>query len=457
MPDMRVRLHIVPFAGLYLLSACSPGPREPATRSAPTRSEQPTAKGAQDNAPESVPDEAPGLACAPGFGDCDHDADTGCEQALWTDAHCGHCGAACAEGKACRAGQCSEGVVEIAAGGSHTCARRADGSLACWGLGGVGQLGPPHGPARLQPEPVALTRRVRQVVTGRYFTCVRYADGSAACFGDGGLLGLDRPTPSAIPQAVVELDDAVLLSAAANHTCALRADGTLLCWGGNAGGQLGDGETLEFSMLPVIVAGVRDAVSVATGNAHTCAVLADRTARCWGLGRYGQLGDGFMEDRLSSVPVAGLADVSMMSGGEFHTCAVTRAGELYCWGHNRFGQLGDGSHDDRPAPYPVPLEGVAQVDAGERHTCALLHVGRVYCWGDNEAGQLGQGDQAERTLPTHVALPEPAAAVSAGESHTCVLSRTGAVYCFGLNDGQLGDGTTRSRSQPVAAIVAPTK
>ncbi|MDD9965105.1 MAG: hypothetical protein OXR73_02695 [Myxococcales bacterium] len=408
----------------------------------------PGVSGSERRPPAPVP-----LTCPEGFGDCDGERATGCEQALSAREHCGACGQRCPPTSACRAGACFSGVIAVAAGGSHSCALQTDGQLLCWGLGGTGQLGPPLGPARLKPTPVNLGHPVAEVVTGRYFTCARTVDGSVHCFGDGGLLGSEQKAPSAQPHTVANLTDAIGLSAGANHGCALRQTGELLCWGGNAGGQLGDGETTDFSLMPIQVVDVRDARAVATGNAHTCALRADETVACWGLNRYGQLGDATTEDRPRPVAVAGLGEVQQLDGGEFHTCAVAGAArQLHCWGRNQFGQLGTGSRQDAREPQKVALSGVAQVSAGERHTCAVLQDGSIHCFGDNDTGQLGLGDRQARDRPTRVAGFSDALAVSAGDAHTCVLSRSGEVACFGLDDGQLGDGTPRDRATPVVAI-----
>ncbi len=91
------------------------------------------------------------------------------------------------------------------------------------------------------------------------------------------------------------------VSAGFDHTCALLEDRTIKCWGSNLSGRLGDGTTIERH-TPVSVSGITTATAVSAGNSHTCALLADDTIKCWGLNRHGQLGDGTTAER--HIPVS---------------------------------------------------------------------------------------------------------------------------------------------------------
>ena len=118
----------------------------------------------------------------------------------------------------------------------------------------------------------------------------------------------------------------------------------MLCWGGNAYGQVGDGTTTE-RLTPTAVAGLSSGVSaLAAGGRHTCAVTSGGDARCWGDNGYGQLGDGTTTTRLTPVAVAGLTgSVAGAAAGTSHTCAVTTGGSLVCWGFDGYGQIGIGT------------------------------------------------------------------------------------------------------------------
>ncbi len=130
------------------------------------------------------------------------------------------------------------------------------------------------------------------------------------------------------------------------HTCAVKSDGTVWCWGDNTSGELGNGVPGVDSFTAVQVAVISNALEVSAGGAHTCAVLKDNTVWCWGSNASGQLGIGLLPN---APPVAaplqavtGITTATNVSAGEAHTCAVKTDNTVWCWGNNEFGQLGDG-------------------------------------------------------------------------------------------------------------------
>lgn len=411
------------------------------TRSAPAK--KPPESRVQAPAVAAVP------RCAPGLGDCDGNAENGCETSLEDATHCGACEMRCDESAVCMQGECRSGVLEVAAGGSHTCARTASGRVYCWGLSSLGQLGLTDKHAKLRPTEVPALSGALQLAAGRYFTCFRTKASRVGCVGDEGQRGDDPPTGGPVPY-MLPFEGVVDITAGANHACALLKTGEAHCWGGNVRGQLGDGVTLEYQVAPVAVAGLAKAVDLEAGNAHTCARTAQGTVTCWGMNLYGQLGDDTTEDRPTPTEVDGLSEVEQLSAGEWHTCARTAAGQVHCFGRNQLGQLGVAEPLQREQPAKVELPPVYDVAAGERHTCACAGDGHVYCFGDNESGQLGLGDALDhQPLPTQVPLPGRCRNVYAGAAHTCALMVDGRLYCFGLNDGQIGDSTAEVRAAPV--------
>jgi alpha-tubulin suppressor-like RCC1 family protein len=136
-----------------------------------------------------------------------------------------------------------------------------------------------------------------------------------------------------------------------------------------------------------------------------------------------------------------------------HTCAVTTAGMVKCWGANAAGQLGDGTTSTRLTPVFVKglRTGIVAVAVGREHSCALTRSGRVKCWGSNAHGQLGDGTTRDSSRPVAVqGLTTKAMAITAGYDHTCALMADGGVTCWGDNhDGELGDGTATERHLPV--------
>ena len=233
--------------------------------------------------------------------------------------------------------------------------------------------------------------------------------------------------------------------------CAVRAGG-VYCWGPNPHGELGDGTTAT-RLAPVAVAGITDAVEVASKLMHTCARRASGVVSCWGTNSSGELGDGTMVDRATPVAVSGLRDATQVALGTSFACAVRAGGTVVCWGYNTSGQLGDGTYTTRLVPVAVSsLSGAVQVALGGSHGCALRSDGTVYCWGSNFNGVLGNGSTSSSQTPVAVTGLTDATQIAAGGTTTCALRRTGAVVCWGDGSrGQIGDGSASSRNVPTAA------
>ena len=395
----------------------------------------------------------------------------------------------------------------ITAGCNHTCALLADGRMYCWGWNMWGQLGVSGVMQSTTPVQVtAVSGAGTTIEAGCNHTCATYHDAQGesrlSCWGQSNLMQMP-----AEQEARISL---LLMRAGMGHTCILTAEHGMLCWGYNRYGQLGDGTThSRHELAPVMgMTGHVFYMSTSAGANHTCAVLDDGKAFCWGSNMWGQIGNGslvlgpaprrvsdldqvrsfsagqgftcatpadgslwcwgkrfntsFISDvssptRLSS-PDSGVAAVQ---AGVSHSCALMQDGALRCWGDNEYGQLGDGSTDLSTTPVAVKnLGGRARaVRVGDDFSCALLTNGAVRCWGRNNHGQLGSGSPQDSHQPVTVSLPAAAKAIGAGGQHGCAVLTNGDVYCWGENaSGQIGDGGEQDRLTPVKVnLVGPAE
>lgn len=315
------------------------------------------------------------------------------------------------------------GIMAVATGGFHTCALTTGGGVRCWGDNSFGQLGNGQsGLGTVSTTPVAvvgLGGGVKQIVAGLYHTCALKLDGAVVCWGSNsyGQLGDGRQfSDSAAPVGVVELSPSAAIAAGFHHTCSLMAGGAVECWGDNASGQLGDTNRGEPKARPVSVFGLPGATgAISAGGDHTCARLTDGAAFCWGDNSRGQLGDGqHGQDSDFPVAVVGLGSgVETVDAGAYHTCASTGGAGAVCWGANESGQVGNGSHaadEDTPqAVVGLGAGGQAVAAGGDDSvgfTCALTSQAGTHCWGANNYGQLGNGAAgpgADSDVPVQVA------------------------------------------------------
>jgi hypothetical protein len=231
----------------------------------------------------------------------------------------------------------------------------------------------------------------------------------------------------------------VVLDLGDRHTCAIKQDGSLWCWGRNLRGQVGDGTNTDRNIpVQIMSSGVS---SISLGSMHTCAIKQDGSLWCWGDNDYGQRGDGIVGSKNFPVQIipSGVLSVSL---GSIHTCAIKQDGSLWCWGSNSYGQLGDGTYTSRTTPVQIVPSGVKAVSLGYYHTCVIKQDSSLWCWGrDNYGNGI--------TTPIQV-IPSGVSSVSSGSYHTCAVKIDGSLWCWGDNSyGQLGNGTYSASSTPV--------
>jgi alpha-tubulin suppressor-like RCC1 family protein len=324
-----------------------------------------------------------------------------------------------------------------------------------------------------------------KIAAGESHACAITPVGDVDCWGDAPL-GNNTTTPSYVPVSVVGLKSATAVAAGANHTCALTIAGGALCWGDNHYGQVGAGTSDASFVIPTPVSGLTSGVAaIAAGEHFTCALTGAGPLLCWGDDQFGQLGNGSTSGSLvPTAVVGGESGIATISAGPNDVCAVTTTGGLLCWGDNSWGVLGALGRPASYVPVAVPdaPSGVVAVSTGRYRTCALTGGGSVYCWGMDE----GTTPQAIAGLPADVVavgvssldtcaltstgavlcwsktsaptvvpgLSSGVTAIAAAESYKCALLTSRAVTCWGENQsGQLGDGTTTSRTEP--GFVAP--
>ncbi|HVH41416.1 MAG TPA: hypothetical protein VM925_03705 [Labilithrix sp.] len=263
----------------------------------------------------------------------------------------------------------------------------------------------------------------------------------------------DLASATAPPRQVAGLPPAVDLALGSHHGCALAARGTVWCWGANGYGQFGDGSTLTLRTQAQPVPSVSTAKQLVGGADHVCALLEDRTVRCWGRNNRGQLGDGTTVHRSTPVSPLGLSDVAKLVAGYDSTCAFLAAG-VKCWGANDFQQLGQWGKTESSVPLDAVLDFTAfDTSIGRGHACQVIGDGSIHCRGDHTKGQLGDAKASEVGGNSASARP---AELALGGSHTCALVHGlkanppgGFVHCWGDNSyGQLGDGTVVDSPSP---------
>ena len=336
----------------------------------------------------------------------------------------------------------------LVAGLWHSCALASDGNVFCWGENSQGRLGDGTTSMwRPLPAPISGAVRFTTLGNGGYHTCGIATDGYTYCWGqhaDGYSLYDGATGNRRSPQRVNTTERFVQVDGGDSHTCGLTAEGRAFCWGSNTAGGLGDG-TREERFVPVAVVTTTRFIDVAAGGNHTCALAADRRAWCWGFNEAGQLGNGTRTSSNVPVPVSGGLRFTSITTSSSHVCALREgSGEAVCWGGNGQGQVGNGSPN---AIVEVPVAvapGVSfrMLSVGLGFSCGIVTDETVRCWGGNAYGQLGDGTLRPSSMPVAVPLLRGARWIGAGDSHTCVALTAGPPQCWGRNEwGQLGTGT----------------
>jgi len=402
----------------------------------------------------------------------------------------------------------------VAAGGLHSMAI-SEKQLWVWGSNTTGQIGIGDDIMSVL-EPVQISGSIYSIAASRSngFSLAINRRGNLYAWGDNefGQLGngtsLDQPIPIEISIPRTTNSNAIIVQSQAmaaagyTHSFALTEEATLWAWGGNHYGQLGDGTNVNRG-IPINI--LESVAYIAAGYGHSLAIKTDGSLWAWGENTQGQLGDGTMDSR--NIPVRIMESVVAASAGSFHSLALDIDGNVWAWGTNHWGELGiavadydietwrqpvivmesarhvaagdtfsmaidnegylwvwgywpwcmyanDGL-DENLAPRAV-MGGVSYVCAGFNHAMLIKTDGSLWAWGSNEFGQLGDGTTKDRDEPVQI-LEHSVISVSAGDTHTAAVLflRTGEriLRVWGRNDyGQLGDGTRINSNTPIWAM-----
>jgi alpha-tubulin suppressor-like RCC1 family protein len=274
-------------------------------------------------------------------------------------------------------------VTAIAAGANQSLALLSNGTVMAWGGNESGQLGDGNTAESDVPVAVKGLTHVIAIAAGGEHSLALLSDGTVMAWGANelGQLGNGATNNTDVPVAVKGLTEVTAIAAGGEHSLALLSDGTVEAWGSDAHGQLGNstveehGEEEErYSDVPVEVEGVSGASAVAAGGHHSLALLAGGTVMAWGEDRFGQLGDGsILASEETPAPVSGLSGVSAISAAGMHSMALLASGTVMTWGENKFGELGNGTAGE-PSDVPVAVSALAEVKdiaAGGSHDLAL--------------------------------------------------------------------------------------
>ncbi|KAJ3675221.1 hypothetical protein LUZ60_004263 [Juncus effusus] len=355
-------------------------------------------------------------------------------------------------------------VLLVSSGASHSVALLTGNVVCSWGRGEDGQLG--HGDAEDRLVPTILSTldasSIDSLICGAdHTTAISESESQVYSWGwgDFGRLGHGNSSDVFTPQPVKALQGLRIRQIACgdSHCLAVTVDGQVLSWGRNQNGQLGLG-TAEDSLLPQNIQAFEgiSVKMVAAGAEHTAAVTEDGELYGWGWGRYGNLGLGDRNDRLTPQKVNSIQGERMVvvACGWRHTITVSESGCIYTYGWSKYGQLGHGDFEDHLVPLKLAAlqdASISQISGGWRHTMALTSDGKLYGWGWNKFGQLGLGDNSDHCSPAQIKFPDEQkiVQVSCGWRHTMAVSERNNVFSWGRGtSGQLGHADILDRNIP---------
>lgn len=355
---------------------------------------------------------------------------------------------------------------QISASMSHICAISMNDTAYCWGNNDNGQLGNNSTINKATPTAVSGGGTWKSVSANGANSCGIKSDDTLWCWGNNSTgqigdntLGTNRLVPTAVNGGGTWKH----VSAGGDgfsgaHTCGIKTDNTLWCWGNNANGRTGLNTAAGNTLIPTQVNGGGAWKYSSAGPSHTCGIRSDDTLRCWGNNFAGKLGDSTTTQRLVPTAVSGGLTWKSVSAGTMHTCGIRLSNDAaYCWGNNwnggnETGFLGDGTTTSRTSPTPVSGGGMwISISANFGYTCGVKTDNSVWCWGDNRDANLSIGYESfsDTLVPTATIGLGTASSVVDG----CILKTNGTIQCWGPNSyGKAGNGGAGNLIKPFAYV-----
>ena len=285
--------------------------------------------------------------------------------------------------------------VSIRAGASRACGIRRAGELVCWGVRFTSA-----------PEATGDFDSVSRVTVGGPIIA-QLPDRSLHCWGNNnqGQCGLGHMENFVSdPTEITSITDAMVVRSADDHSCAIRDNGELLCWGNNFD------DALPFLggvpvLTPTVVTELTNVIDVDLAQGHGCAVVQDGTTICWGRNNLGQLGDGSDASRVTPAAASGVSNAVRVAVGGSNSCVIRNDGALFCTGANGNDELAGAMAPaiQRTFVQLPAFSNVTEIGVGEAHFCAMEGTTQVRCWGGNTLGQAGTGATSATAAPTLVA------------------------------------------------------